>query len=200
MAIKKLVSKAPIPANVHPDAVVEALHNPETLLVTQPLMQSWEKVENAKEITDVWFSRRHSEDRTTGPVTYMVAERIPLTPLSKNRLTKTITFPALLQDLPDGSRTKGEAPGGVTVWSEWRVHQKFGVKEWEIVETTRVECSSALMGFVTKNLASAHAVVLKGVLKKAGAEFPEGGKEQDHGFWMEWSNNEEGNWMGTGFA
>jgi hypothetical protein len=200
MAIKKLTVKAPIPEHIDPASVIEALHNPENLLVTQPLMQSWEKVEDAKENTDVWFSRRHSADTTVGPVTYMVAERIPLTPLSKTWFTKTITFPALLQDLPDGARTKGVAPGGVTVWSEWRVHQKFGIKEWELVETTRVECSSALMGFVCKSLAGAHVVVVKGVLKKAGAEFPEGDKEQADGVWMEWSENDEGNWMGIGLA
>jgi hypothetical protein len=200
MAIKKLIICAPIPAHIKPEVVIQALHNPETLLVTQPLMQSWEKVENTKENNDIWFSRRNCTDNLVAPVTYMVAERIPLTPLFKTKLTKTIKFPALLQELPDGMRTKGEAPGGVTVWSEWKVHQKFGVNEWELVETTRVECNSALMGFVTRSLASAHEVVCKGVLKKAGVEIAEDGKDGDVKLHIEWSDNEEGNWMGIGFA
>jgi hypothetical protein len=199
MAIRKLIISTPI-RGVNPDAVVQALHNPENLLVTQPLMQSWEKVENAKENVDLWFSKRTSTEKVAPPVQFMISEKIPLTPLSKTWLTKTIQFPAYLQELPDGTRTKAEASGGVTVWSEWRVQQTFGINGWELVETTRVECNSALMGFVTRSLGGSHAFVCKGILKKAGAEIVEDGKDEDNGLRTEWSTNEEGNWMGVGVA
>jgi hypothetical protein len=199
MAIKKLSISVPI-RGVNPEAVIQALHNPENLLVTQPLMQSWEKVKDAKDNGDVWFSKRSSTDEVVPPVQFLISEKIPLTPLSKTWLTKTIQFPAYLQELPDGTRSKAEATGGVTVWSEWKVHQKFGMNEWELVETTRVECNSALMGFVTRSLAGAHVFVCKGVLKKAGADIVEDGKDEETGLRMEWGDNEEGNWMGIGFA
>jgi hypothetical protein len=186
-----LTITVPIPSNIDHEAVIQALHNPNNLLNTHPLIQKWEKTENQEEINDLFFSARNPTDKVVPPIRYTIVERIAFVPFLGPKFGKTVAFPVVLQDTDEGSRSKAEAPGGVVVWSDWKVQKKTEETGWELVDHAKLECSTALMSFVKRSMCASHLAIAKGILKAAGAD--EAKDQKEDGIEIKWSDVEGGN-------
>lgn len=91
---------------------------------------------------------------------YEIHDRIPiLGKLAK----KDVRFPATFQSFPNGVRLKADAAAGTRVRSVYEVSMGEG-GEWELRETSVVECMPLLKGFVQKSFEAGHRDLGKRVL------------------------------------
>ncbi|EXF84343.1 hypothetical protein CFIO01_08827 [Colletotrichum fioriniae PJ7] len=159
-----LTIRIPLPSILPPEAVIETLQSQSPVIRHQPLVTRYEKVPVplASVISDAHFLEDGSR-----LACYKVYEKVTVVPGVK----KEISFPAVLQNIPNGLRSRAEAPGGVRVWSEWLVVPRpeerwpgeHGGKlegyvegDYDLVETTRVETSRMLMPLVKGQMEGAH--------------------------------------------
>lgn len=160
-----LTIRIPLPSVLPAEAVVEALQSQSPVIRHQPLITRFEKVPVALEsvVKDDFFLETGLKIAS-----YKIYEKVTVVPGVKTE----ISFPAVLQNIPGGLRSRAEAPGGVRVWSEWLVvprpaerwpgehtSGKLGAYvegDYELVETTRVESSRMLMPLVKGQMEGAH--------------------------------------------
>ncbi|KAL2106291.1 hypothetical protein VUR80DRAFT_6944 [Thermomyces stellatus] len=122
-------------------------------------------------------------------VAFNVFERINLIP---GIASKEITFPATFQNVPGGVRCRADAPGGVTLWTEFKVRPKprnlnapssaagsawdweaevDRRREYELVEWVTVEASSLLMPFVARSMEGAHKDICQKVIDEVAVRW-----------------------------
>ncbi|TDZ65922.1 hypothetical protein CTRI78_v003438 [Colletotrichum trifolii] len=178
-----LTIRIPLPSRLPASAVIEALQSQSPMIRHQPLITRYERVPVALDsvVADSWFLEIGSKISS-----YRIYEKVTVVP----GVFKTeISFPAVLQSIPGGLRSRAEAPGGVRVWSEWIVVPrpeerwpgertkggKLGAYvegDYDLVETTRLQTSRMLMPLVKGQMESAHrdlcAKVLDEVAQKIG--------------------------------
>jgi hypothetical protein len=123
--------------------------------------------------------------------TFNIYERITFIP---GIASKEIHFPVTFQSVRDGIRTRADAPGGVTLWSEFTVERKQG-DEWqspspdepapygkwnpgkeeegayELVESVTVETNTLLMPFVARSMEGAHRDICQKVIEEVCMAF-----------------------------
>lgn len=127
-----------LPRHLPPEEVVTALRTYVPVIRNQALVTHYEPgTELPDSVADPFFygggpiahprglghgnGTRGSSDRDYGEgpfVTYDVHERIPLIP---GLASKEISFPVTFQDAPGGIPCRADAPGGVTLWTEFKV-------------------------------------------------------------------------------
>ena len=130
-----------LPRYIEPEEVVAALRTYVPVIRNQPLVTRYAPgTELADCVADPFFyggdpiahpkgmqhgnGWRNSSDRDYGEgpfVTYDVYERIPLIP---GIASKEISFPVTFQNAPGGIRCRADAPGGVTLWTRFKVQPK----------------------------------------------------------------------------
>ncbi|KAK1448429.1 hypothetical protein CCUS01_11650 [Colletotrichum cuscutae] len=157
---KNLTIRIPLPSILPPEAVIETLQSQSPVIRHQPLVTRYEKVPVplASVVSDAHFLEDGSR-----LACYKVYEKVTVVPGVK----KEISFPAVLQNIPNGLRSRAEAPGGVRVWSEWLVVPRpeerwpgeHGGKlegyvqgDYDLVETTRGQMEGAHRDMVQKVL------------------------------------------------
>ncbi|GJC86967.1 hypothetical protein ColLi_09805 [Colletotrichum liriopes] len=160
-----LTIRIPLPSMLPAEAVIEMLQSQSPVIRHQPLVTRYEKVPVPLKsvVDDDWFLETGFKIAS-----YKIYEKVTVAPGVKTE----ISFPAVLQNIPNGLRSRAKAPAGVRVWSEWLVvprpeerwpgeHSagKLGGHvegEYDLVETTRVETSRMLMPLVKGQMESAH--------------------------------------------
>ncbi|OHF01015.1 hypothetical protein CORC01_03582 [Colletotrichum orchidophilum] len=163
-----LTIRIPLPSILPAEAVIETLQSQSPVIRHQPLVTRYEKVPVP---LDSVVSDEHFLEDGSRIACYKIYEKVTVVPGVK----KEISFPAVLQNIPNGLRSRAEAPGGVRVWSEWLVVPRpeerwpgehkhgsggklggFVEGDYDLVETTRVETSRMLMPLVKGQMESAH--------------------------------------------
>lgn len=190
----KLVVRTPLPRYLPPQEVVNALRTYIPVIKHQPLVTRYERATALPECASDPFFHGGSPIENPGVdhnpadsyndgafVTFRVFERINLIP---GVASKEINFPATFQDVPGGVRCRADAPGGVTLWIEYKVRPKpqklddpassAAGPDWEaevdrrrgfeLVEWVTVETSSLLMPFVARSMEGAHKDICRKVV------------------------------------
>lgn len=198
-----------LPRYIPPEEVVAALRTYAPIMRNQPLVTHYEPgTELAESIADPFFyggcpvahpkgmrygnGTRSSSDRDYGEgpfETYDVYERIPLIP---GLASKEISFPVTFQDAPGGIRCRADAPGGVTLWAEFKVQPRPRTgggaspaasvageweaevdrrREHELVEWVTVETNALLMPFVARTMEEAHREICRKVVDEVAVRF-----------------------------
>ncbi|KAF9876429.1 hypothetical protein CkaCkLH20_05837 [Colletotrichum karsti] len=170
-----LTIRIPLPGMLPAEAVIETLQSQSPVIRHQPLITRFEKVPVALDtiVDDDFFLETGFKIAS-----YKIYEKVTVVPGVKTE----ISFPAILQNIPNGLRSRASAPGGVRVWSEWLVvprpderwpgeHSAPGGKlgayvdgDYDLVENVRVETSRILMPLVKGQMESAHREMLRKVL------------------------------------
>ena len=189
-----LVVRTPLPRYLPPQEVVNALRTYVPVIKHQALVTRYERATGLPECAlDPFF---HGGSPIANPgvdhnppdsyrdgafVTFNVFERINLIP---GIASKEINFPVTFQDAPGGVRCRADAPGGVTLWTEFKVRPKPQKlddttssatgsdweaevdrrREFELVEWVTVETSSLLMPFVARSMEGAHKDICQKVV------------------------------------
>ena len=209
-----LTVRTPLPRHLPPQAVVDSLRTYVPVIKHQALVTHFER-ETAPPGCDAdpFFHRGnpprapgHRRDGSSdapepgfgGPLaTFNVYERIPIIP---GIASKEISFPVTFQDVPDGVRCRADAPGGVTLWTEFKVRPKApdsdgesggdassaegpgwapGAWEaevdrrrgYELVERVTVETNTLLMPFVARSMEGAHREICQKVMDEVAVRF-----------------------------
>ncbi|CAI0654354.1 unnamed protein product, partial [Colletotrichum noveboracense] len=105
-----LTIRIPLPSMLPAEAVIETLQSQSPALRHQPLITRFEKVPVSLDsiVDDDFFL-----DTGLKISSYVVYEKVTVVPGIK----KEISFPAVLQNIPNGLRARASAPGGVIVRS-----------------------------------------------------------------------------------
>lgn len=168
-----LTIRVPLPSILPAEAVIATLQSQSPVIRHQPLITRFEKVPVAldKIVNDEFFLESGFKIAS-----YKIYEKVTVVPGVKTE----ISFPATLQNIPNGLRSRADAPGGVRVWSEWLVlprpaerwpgehsSSKLGgyvEGDYDLVETTHVETSRMLMPLVKGQMESAHRGMVQKML------------------------------------
>lgn len=208
-----LTVRTSLPRHLPPQAVVDSLRTYVPVIKHQALVTHFERGTAPPTCdADPFFHgenpprapghRRDASDTTDpgygGPfASFNVYERIPLIP---GIASKEISFPVAFQDVPDGVRCRADAPGGVTLWTEFKVRPKgpgsdgesggdassgegsgWSPGAWEaevdrrrgyeLVEEVTVETNTLLMPFVARSMEGAHREICRKVLDEVAVRF-----------------------------
>ncbi|PVH93657.1 hypothetical protein DM02DRAFT_478691, partial [Periconia macrospinosa] len=166
---------APIPANLSPANVIEALHDHNNALSLQALTTGHTKLDSIdpqiRKDTFWYPPDLHPIEgySVTEVITYM-----PYFSWGKYNLT----FPTNFQNTPNGLKTRADA-SGVIVRAEFRVlrgdsadsvvdgeGEGLGDVEHVLVEDVEVQCSWYMMPFVRSKMEAAHAGICRKVVEK----------------------------------
>ncbi|KAJ3951144.1 hypothetical protein N0V92_012455 [Colletotrichum tropicale] len=168
-----LTIRIPLPSMLPAEAVIETLQSQSPALRHQPLITRFEKVPVRLDsiVDDDFFL-----DTGLKISSYVVYEKVTVVPGIK----KEISFPAVLQNIPNGLRARASAPGGVIVRSEWLVVPRpeerwpgehssgklggYVDGDYELVENVSVETSRMLMPLVKGQMEGAHRELLRKML------------------------------------
>ncbi|KAL0936544.1 uncharacterized protein CTRU02_208759 [Colletotrichum truncatum] len=168
-----LTIRVPLPSMLPAEAVIETLQSQSPVIRHQPLITRFEKVPVLLDsiVDDEFFLETGLKIAS-----YKVYEKVTVVPGVKTE----ISFPAILQNIPNGLRSRASAPGGVRVWSEWLVVPRPAERwpgehssgklvgyvegDYDLVETTRVETSRMLMPLVKGQMESAHRDMVRKML------------------------------------
>lgn len=105
----------PLPAECEPQRVLDALHRYEPLITPNPYLISFRRrAVDLAEIVDDPFFREDGQSLAA----FEIVDRIVLVP---GVATKQVVVPCVMQRFAGGVRCRSLAPGGVRVWSTWRV-------------------------------------------------------------------------------
>lgn len=214
-----LTVRTSLPRHLPPQAVVDSLRTYVPVIKHQALVTHFERGAAPPNCdADPFFHgessphapgyRRDASDAPDAPdvpdqegggsfATFNVYERIPLIP---GIVSKEISFPVTFQDVPDGVRCRADAPGGVILWTEFKVRPKtqdsdgesggdassgegsgwaWGAWEaevdrrrgYELVERVTVETNTLLMPFVARSMEGAHREICQKVLDEVAVRF-----------------------------
>lgn len=180
-----IISRVPIPANLPPDAVLQAMHSFEPLITANPFAISYERrpVPVQDLVGDPFF-----RDDGRNLRAFVVYDRVPIIP-GVSWATKHVSIPCVFQSFERGVRCRADAQAGVTVRSSYEVRRRGEVEggpdpaagpwvpgEFELVEIANIECGTLVKSFVKRSFASAHEEVLQRFIDELIT--PDQGKQQ----------------------
>ncbi len=146
----------PLPSDVSPSTLIEALHDHERMLRLSPIVTGWEKIHSRQELIAGGLHCADSVADTPGPDVsidvYRVQETVPY--------VGGISFATSFKDVPNGLDSIVNAPFGVRLEVSWRVVPGQGDKADEAANVLQEECkldgNAILMPFVKTNFEKTH--------------------------------------------
>lgn len=136
----------PLPPDVEPSAVIDALHNHVLIIELQPLTFRHEEVQSGE---------------------YRVWETVDIIPFG---LWKSVTeFSVVFQNQPDGLVASLQAPLGITSIATYSVKQD-ATEVWVLEEAVKTEVACLFWPVVKRNMLAAREALHKRLMKKLGGE------------------------------
>ncbi|KAI1373216.1 hypothetical protein F4677DRAFT_429746 [Hypoxylon crocopeplum] len=177
-----LIVRVPIPVDLPPGVLVDALQTHGPLMRHHPLITKFE--ERSMSNTDMASIRADpflgSDTDLASFTVYQVYEEVPIVP---GLLTTKLDFPAFYQNTDRGIRFRVHTSGGVILWGDIAVVRRdpnvgegrgggnltsaaepHGDTEWELVEECNVEVSALLLPFVRRSMTRSNENVCRGVI------------------------------------
>ncbi|KAK3943261.1 hypothetical protein QBC46DRAFT_351637 [Diplogelasinospora grovesii] len=177
-----VITRVPLPAYLTPQAVLEALHTYEPLIVANPYLKKYERrpVQLEELVNDAFFKEDGFKLQA-----FIVHDRVPIIPGVGSWATKDIVIPCVFQSFEHGVRCRADAQAGVTVRSSYEVRRAGEVQpdhpsvvhnqvtragaaetagDYELVEIATIECGSLVKPFVKRSFSNAHQEVLQRVV------------------------------------
>ncbi|KAK5652068.1 hypothetical protein OQA88_10844 [Cercophora sp. LCS_1] len=176
MSTFTVVTKAPIPATLPPQAVISALHAYRPLIESNPHLVSYERRSvGVEEVVQDPFFREDGAHLQA----FTCYQRITIIPGVGSWATKDVSVPCVFQSLPQGVRCRADAGSGVMVWSAYEVRPRGEVNgsdhdpppapgdgDFELVEIAIVECSAFVRPFVRRSLSTSHQEILEVLVQR----------------------------------
>jgi len=152
-----VVLTSPIPPNISYTKAIATLHDHPTMIMLQPLVQSYEV------LPEDYTSTVESPIRN-----YRITEKLSYLPF--HLWDAPLSFLASFQDRPAGVFTRVQAPMGVQLKVEWEVVRaedvEAGAEGWILKETVVVTSNAVFMPFVKMTMRKAHEEMQVRFLKR----------------------------------
>lgn len=184
MRTQRLLSHAiPIPGNLPPGVVVTSVQSFIPFLDNHKTMTRYNETPARPEsiTNDPFFNPEDDSIRF-----FQVSELVTLAP----GLSKEVTYQVVFQRIPDGMRSRAEAPAGVVIRAEYTVRPRLGPTspagsdstgtgstitavgdEYEIHEDVVVEANSLMMPFIIDAVITAHRTICIGVIDEVAKSY-----------------------------
>ena len=183
-ATEIIITRVPIPPDLDPEPVLQALHTFEPLITANPFLARYERRPvPLEDLVDDPFFRVDGQKLQA----FIVHDRVPIIPGAGSWASKDVSIPCVFQSFERGVRCRAEAQAGVTVRSSYEVRRRGEVQAggatttgspprdetpdhygetpgFELVEIARVECGTLVRAFVRRSFASAHQEILQRVV------------------------------------
>ncbi|KAF2834296.1 hypothetical protein M501DRAFT_944432 [Patellaria atrata CBS 101060] len=158
----------PLPRNVSPASAIATLHHHQNLIQSQALTTTMTNLGPSPELVydeDPYFSAPSTAPYASVIETWEIKEVVTIIPGIGDWGKRTLLLEVVFQDLAESVRSRATAPGGVTVWAEYRVEKRGSggaeaaqgeIEAWDIAEEVKVECGALVMPFVKRQMEGAH--------------------------------------------
>ncbi|KPM40007.1 hypothetical protein AK830_g6574 [Neonectria ditissima] len=173
----------PIPGNLPPGVVIASVQSFIPFLDNHKTMTRYSETPPRPEsiADDPFFSSGDDSVRF-----FQVSELVTLAP----GLSKEVTYQVVFQRIPDGMRSRAEAPAGVVIRAEYTVRPRLGPTspagsdstgtgstmtavgdEYDIHEDVMVEANSLMMPFIIDAVVTAHHTICVGVIDEVAKSY-----------------------------
>ncbi|KAF7543387.1 hypothetical protein G7Z17_g10783 [Cylindrodendrum hubeiense] len=176
MRTQRLLSHSiAIPGNLPPAALITSVQSYIPFLSNHKTMTRYnENTPNPEAIANDPFFDPPWDDSIRF---FEVTELVTLAP----GLSKEVTYQVVFQRIPDGVRSRAEAPAGVVIRAEYTVRPRLGPTspagsdstgstvtavgdEYEMHEDVAVDANSLMMPFIVGSVVTAHRTICMGVI------------------------------------
>ncbi len=160
----------PLPSDVSPSTLIEALHDHERMLRLSPIVTGWKKIHSRQELIAGGLhcadSVADTPEADLSIDAYHVQETVPY--------VGGISFTTSFKDVPNGLDSIVNAPLGVRLEVSWRVVSGPGDKAGEAANVLREECKldgcAILMPFIKANFEKTHRTMQASLLDQLSTQ------------------------------
>ncbi|KAH7136610.1 hypothetical protein EDB81DRAFT_86617 [Dactylonectria macrodidyma] len=167
-----------IPSNLPPAALINSMQSFIPFLSNHKTMTRYsETTPSPEDIADDPFFNPSWDDSIRS---FDVTELVTLGP----GISKEVTYKVVFQHIPDGMRSRAEAPAGVVIRAEYSVRPRIEAmspagsestgspatavgEEFELHEDVAVEANSLMIPFIVGSVITAHQTICSGVIDEA---------------------------------